>query len=155
MIYTKPKLIQLIHIAKQKLSMDEYSYRAMLERLTGKQSTKQMSMAELMQIMQELETKGFKKTARKHKSPPSQSAVGKSRIITKIRAVWIEMAKAGIVRDSSEIALNRFAIGIINTMLEKQGNNLRMLNLQSLNDYQASIVLERLKQWAKRGGLHI
>ena len=65
------------------------------------------------------------------------------------------MAKAGIVRDSSEIALNRFAIGIINTMLEKQGNNLRMLNLQSLNDYQASIVLERLKQWAKRGGLHI
>ena len=155
MIYTKPKLIQLIHIAKQKLSMDEYSYRAMLERLTGKQSTKQMSMAELMQIMQELEQKGFKKTARKHQSPPSQSAVGKSRIITKIRAVWIEMAKAGIVLDSSEMALNRFAINIINTMLENQGNNLRMLNLQSLNDYQASIVLERLKQWAKRGGLHI
>lgn len=150
MNYTKPKLIQLIHIAKQKLGMDEYSYRAMLDRLTGKQSTKLMSVAELLRVMHELEQKGFKKTVRKTRSPSTQSAVGKSRIITKIRAVWISMAKAGFVRDGSEQALTRFAVGIINAMLEKQGDNLRMLNLQSLSDYQASIVLERLKQWRER-----
>ena len=28
---TKPKLIQLIHIAKSKLSMDELSYRVLLD----------------------------------------------------------------------------------------------------------------------------
>ena len=150
MNYTKPKLIQLIHIAKQKLGMDELSYRLMLQNLTGKQSTKTMSIAELMKVMHEMEQKGFKKTVRKTRSPSTQSAVGKSRIITKIRAVWIVMAKAGIVRDGSEQALNRFAVGIINRDLAKQGNNLRMLNLQSLNDDQAGIVLERLKQWHRR-----
>lgn len=150
MNYTKPKLIRLIHIAKQKLAMDEYSYRAMLERITGKQSSKDMSVTELMKVMHELEQKGFKKTERKTRSPSTQSAVGKSRIITKIRAVWITMANAGIVRDGSEQALNRFAVGIINKRLQKQGDNLRMLNLQSLDDYQASIVLEQLKQWQRR-----
>ncbi|QOF67322.1 regulatory protein GemA [Actinobacillus sp. GY-402] len=147
---TKQKLIQLIHIAKQKLSIDEYSYRAMLNNLTGKQSTTKMTIQELMRVMDDLEAKGFKKTVRKTQSPSTQSAVGKSKIITKIRAIWIEMARAGAVRDSSEQALTRFAQKIVNSELKNSGSNLRMLNLQSLNDYQASRVLERLKQWQNR-----
>ncbi|KAA6207915.1 regulatory protein GemA, partial [Avibacterium paragallinarum] len=69
LMYTKPKYIQLIHIAKQKLGIDELSYRAMLERLTGKSSTKQMTIPELTKVYNELENKGFKKTSRKGKSP--------------------------------------------------------------------------------------
>ena len=99
---TKPKLIQLIHIAKQKLAMDEYSYRAMLERVTGKTSCKEMSVAELMKVEAEMEAKGFKKTSRRNHSPSGKSAVVKSNIAYKIRAIWIEMSKQGIVRDGSE-----------------------------------------------------
>ena len=99
---TKPKLIQLIHIAKQKLAMDEYSYRAMLERVTGKTSCKEMSVAELMKVEAEMEAKGFKKTSRRNHSPSGKSAVVKSNIAHKIRAIWIEMSKKGLVRDGSE-----------------------------------------------------
>lgn len=149
MHYTKPKLIQLIHIAKQKLSIDEFSYRAMLERLTGKNSTKAMSVTELMKVMQELEQKGFKKTVKRQHSPSSKSAVKKSNIATKIRAIWIEMHKQGIIRDGSEQALNKWVRGIANPILESRNQPI-VLNVQSLNDQMASLVLERLKQWRKR-----
>ena len=36
---TKEKAIQLIHIAKQQLRMDELSYRMLLNELTGKNQT--------------------------------------------------------------------------------------------------------------------
>ncbi|POY46137.1 phage protein GemA/Gp16 family protein, partial [Avibacterium paragallinarum] len=64
-MYTKPKYIQLIHIAKQKLGMDELAYRTMLAHLTGKNSTKQMTISELTKVLSELEGKGFRNTANK------------------------------------------------------------------------------------------
>ena len=39
---TKQRLIQLIHIARNELGMDEDTYRQMLQGLTGKASTKGM-----------------------------------------------------------------------------------------------------------------
>lgn len=155
MNYTKPKLIQLIHVAKSKLAMDEMSYRAMLERLTGKNSCKQMTAVELTKVLHEMESKGFKATSNKFgkgrsKSPSSAKALVKHDIAHKIRAVWITMFNAGLVRDGSEQALNAWVRGVINPILTKQGKPLT-LNVASLNYENGSIVLERLKKWQQRG----
>ncbi|QEH24536.1 gp16 family protein [Histophilus somni] len=149
-MHSKAKLIQLIHIAKQKLAIDEFSYRAMLQRITGKESTTKMNLAELMKVMHELEQKGFKKTARNPThSPSTKSAVAKSNIATKIRAIWIAMHKQGIIRDGSENALNKWVRGIANPILANRKQPI-VLNVQSLNDQMASLVLERLKKWQQR-----
>lgn len=150
MRYTKPKLIQLIHIAKSQFSMDEVSYRAMLERLTGKISTKQMTITELMKVQAEMENKGFKNTAKGRHSPATAKAKVKSNIAYKIRATWINMAKQGLVRDSSETALNAWVRGVVNQILARQNKPLA-LNVAALDDKMASLVLERLKKWQARG----
>ena len=149
---TKPKLIQLIHIAKQKLAMDEFSYRVMLERVTGKTSCKEMSVAELMKVEAEMEAKGFKKTSRRNHSPSRKSAFVKSNIAHKIRAIWIEMSKKGLVRDGSETALNKWVRGVVNPILTAQNKPLA-LNVGALNDQMAGLVLERLKKWQARGNV--
>lgn len=150
---TKPKLIQLIHIAKQKLAMDEFSYRAMLERVTGKTSCKEMSVAELMKVEAEMEAKGFKKTSRRNHSPSRKSAFVKSNIAHKIRAIWIEMSKKGLVRDGSETALNAWVRGVVNPIYQKRDQNIQILNVGALRDDMASLVLERLKKWQARGNV--
>lgn len=151
MNYTKPKLIQLIHIAKQKLGMDEFSYRAMLERLTGKNSCKAMSIAELMNVYQEMENKGFKRHIKRGKTKPNQQQINKSNIASKIRAIWIDMSKQGLVRNGSETALNAWVRGVVNPIYANRGLNIQVLNVSALNDQMASLVLERLKKWQARG----
>lgn len=145
----KQKYIQLIHIAKQQLNMDEYSYRSMLERLTAKNSTTKMTLVELSKVLHELEQKGFKVRSKKGYSPKTKSTIAKSNITTKIRAIWIDMHKQGIIRDGSEQALNKWVRSIVNPILTGRNQPLA-LNVQSLNDQMASLVLERLKKWQQR-----
>lgn len=141
----KQKYIQLIHIAKQQLNMDEYSYRSMLERLTAKNSTTKMTLVELSKVLHELEQKGFKVRSKKGYSPKTKSAVVKSNITNKIRAVWIAMGQDNVIEDSSERALNAYMHKIIN-----KNRNILMLNVQSLEQYEAGRLLEILKNWHKR-----
>lgn len=151
-MYTKPKYIQLIHIAKQKLGMDDLSYRTMLERLTGKNSTKQMTIPELTKVLSELEDKGFRNTANKAVRTARKNKTTKPTIVDKIRVVWRAMYQNGIIRDGSDEALNQFACNIVNSELAKKGNNFLILNVSGLNQdiKLATTVLERLKQWQKR-----
>ncbi|MDA5623545.1 regulatory protein GemA [Pasteurella multocida] len=145
----KQKYIQLIHIAKQQLNMDEYSYRSMLERLTAKNSTAKMTVVELLKVLHELEQKGFKVRSRRGASPKTTKAQVKSKIALKIRAIWIDMAKQGHIKDGSENALNAWVRSVVNPLLEKQHKPI-VLNVQALDDHMASIVLERLKKWQAR-----
>lgn len=148
-MHSKAKYIQLIHIAKQKLAMDELSYRAMLERLTGKHSTTKMTLPELMKVMGELEQKGFQKTRKRHHSPSTATAKPQSKIAHKIRAIWIDMHKQGIIRDGSEQALNRWMWKIAHPVLRRQNKPLA-LNVGALDDKTAIMVIERLKKWQGR-----
>jgi Mu-like prophage fluMu protein gp16 len=148
---TKTKLIQLIHIAKNKLNMDEVSYRQLLNRLTNKTSTTQMTAVELLKVYDEMKDKGFKVRSKKGLSPTSQTAVVKSNITHKIRAIWIQMHKAGIVKDGSERALNRFMHNTLFKAKNNQPNQLIKLNVQSLDDAEAAKLLEILKKWQSRG----
>ncbi|ANJ91366.1 regulatory protein GemA [Pasteurella multocida] len=157
MRYTKAKYIQLIHIAKHKLSIDESTYRSLLMNLTGKSTCKQMKVAELDKVLSALETKGFQNNAAgfhkkthtsNYHSPSSGKAVVKHDIALKIRAVWIDMARQGFLRDGSEEALNQFVRNVINPILKPE--KLMVLGVSALDYRQGTIVLERLKKWRER-----
>ncbi|OBW96683.1 gp16 family protein [Gallibacterium anatis] len=149
MRYTKPKLIQLIHIAKHKLRIDEETYRLILCNETGKNSCKEMNITELMKVFDHFEQAGFKHTTKRQRSPASQKAKVKHNIALKIRAVWIEMHKQGVIREGSEDALNSFVRNVVNPILQQQDKPI-VLNVQSLDYKLGTIVLERLKKWQQR-----
>lgn len=149
----KAKLIQLIHIAKSQLAMDELSYRELLKRLTNKISSTKCTVVELHKVLHELQTKGakvkyFAKKARKPTaySPATGETTVKSQITHKIRAVWITMAKQGFLRDGSEKALNAYMRKVINT----KNRPIIVLNVGALEPHEAAKMLEILKKWHKR-----
>lgn len=147
----KPKLIQLIKIGQNQLNMDDDSYRAMLKRLTNKTSATKLTVVELHKVIHELQQKGAKITffpKRGSKPQDYSPATGerpvKSEITHKIRAVWIEMGNSGMLRDSSEQALNAYARKIF------KNRPTLLLNVGALNSQEATQLLEMLKQWQKR-----
>lgn len=149
----KAKLIQLIHIAKSQLNMDDLSYRELLKRLTNKTSSTKCTVVELHKVLHELQTKGAKVQyfAKRGKKPTAYSpATGettvKSEIVHKIRAVWITMGKHGFLNDPSEKALNAYMRKVIN----KSTRPTTALNVGALQPNEASRLLEILKKWHKR-----
>lgn len=147
----KPKLIQLVKIGQKQLNMDDESYRAMLKRLTNKNSATKLTIVELHKVIHELQQKGAKITffAKRGAKPTAYSPMTgerpvKSEITHKIRAVWIAMGKAGMLRDHSEKALNAFARKVF------KHRSPMLLNVGALNDREATRLLEMLKQWQKR-----
>ena len=148
----KAKLIQLIHIGKQQLAMDDFSYREMVKRLTNKTSSTKCTVVELLKILHEMQQKGakVKHFAKRGAKPTAYSpATGevkvKSEIAHKIRAVWIQMGKHGFLADSSEKALNSYMRKVIN-----KGKSVLVLNVGALNGNDASRFLEILKRWHRR-----
>lgn len=148
----KTKLIQLVHIAKQQLNIDDLSYREILKRLTNKTSSTKCTVVELHKVLHELQKKGakvkwFAKSTKKPTaySPATGETPVKSEITHKIRAVWITMSKHGFLRDSSEQALNAYMRKIIN-----KNRSVLVLNVGALDVNDASYILEILKKWHKR-----
>lgn len=134
---TKQRLIQLIHIARSDLQMDEDTYRQMLQGLTGKASTKGMDTTQLNSVLESMKKKGFRiKPAGKARSGLPMDTHPQS---NKIRALWLEMAAAGVVRDSSEQAL---------ALWVKRETGISALRW--LSNEQASSVIEKLKKWQRR-----
>ncbi|WP_454465599.1 gp16 family protein [Citrobacter cronae] len=134
---TKQRLIQLIHIARNDLQMDEDTYRQMLQCLTGKASTKGMDVTQLNRIMESMKKKGFRvKPSGKARSGLPLDTHPQSK---KLRALWLEMASAGIVRDSSEQALALW--------VQRETG---ISALRWLSNEQASNVIEKLKKWQRR-----
>ena len=138
----KGKLIQLIHVAKSKLGLDEATYRAILERKAGKTSSKDMSMHELEAVLEHLRGLGFEdRTSGK----PKPAAKAKTQRLAddpqskKIRSLWLSLRDLGAIQDSSEQALAAF--------VKRQT---KVESLEWLNNYQATLVIESLKRWVKR-----
>lgn len=148
----KARLIQLVKIGQKQLNMDDDSYRQMLMRLTNKNSATKLTLVELHKVLHELKQKGAKVTffAKKRPEPTTYSPTTgetkvKSQIAHKIRAVWINMGKDGLLRDSSEKALNAYARKVVN-----KSRATLILNVGALNSNDAAHLLEILKKWHKR-----
>lgn len=133
---SKNKLIQLIHIAKGQLAIDDETYRQMLFSTAGKYSTRQCSITQLQEVLNSLKAWGFSvKPAKKAGSlKPDNSPQSK-----KIRSLWLSLADAGLVRDRSEEALARWV-----------KRETEVETLQWLDNVQAGRCIEMLKRWLAR-----
>lgn len=97
-------LIAKIHIAKAQMALDEECYRALLRRVTGKDSSKAMSLGQLEAVLAEFKRLGFAgKPARAGRRKMAGEPQAK-----KIRALWLVLYRMGALRDPSEEALAGF-----------------------------------------------
>ena len=132
------RLIKLIHVARRELRMDADTYRLMLagmKGLDGATSTADLSVPNLLRVLEQLKQKGFKVRPNKAgKRPLADDDQSK-----KIRSLWLALHDLGEVRDSSEAALAKFVLSMT-----------RVSALQWLSTAQASRVIENLKQWQYR-----
>ena len=87
----KKILMAKIHIGKKDLGLDDGTYRDVLWRVTGKRSCKDMTIAQLQDVVKDMENSGFKpKAAPKHGKKPS--VVGKREpLMGKIHAMLTDM----------------------------------------------------------------
>jgi len=140
--------IAKVQIARKELRLDDEAYRAMLQRLTGRRSAADCTVAQLGRVLDEMKAKGWKPTVvsggelqagvRPAASParPANSPVAR-----KARALWISLHQLGVVRDPSEKALEAFA-----------KRQLGVERLAWADQAQAYRLIEALKAMAERAG---
>lgn len=94
----KAKLIAKIHVGKKQLGYDEATYRDVLERVTGKNSLKEMDLKALKKVVAEMKRLGFvpKPTATTKSKTPTwgkkpDGADEKKALIGKIEAMLADM----------------------------------------------------------------
>lgn len=131
-------LIGKIHVAKKKLALQDDSYRAILLRVGGAESCKDMTVKQLEAVLEEFKRFGFKATA-KRRAGPRKMADGAE--VSKIRALWLDLYHLGELRDSSEEALAHFA-----------SRCTKVRALQWLTSAQVDIVIKALRGWLERIG---
>lgn len=131
----RPRLIRLIHVAKRDLGLDDDTYRALLaEECNGKASAAYLTLKELETVLARLKRGGFK--VRSTRGDRAQAPDPQS---SKIRALWLDLAAMGAVKNPSEAALGAF----IKRMTGVDA-------LQWLSAKQSSAVIEQLKKWQSR-----
>ncbi|WKE65037.1 regulatory protein GemA [Gallaecimonas kandeliae] len=129
--------IQLIHIAKAQLGLDDDLYRQLLMDIGGAPSSKELTFAKADAVLEHLKSKGFKAIPKGRLSPKSgTAAVG---AVDKIRAIWITMSKQGFVRDGSETALDKWVCSVT-----------QVRHVGWLKQRSAAQALEALKKWHTR-----
>ncbi len=141
-------LIRLIHVGKRDLRLDDDTYRAILRRIGGKDSSSDLAVPALEKVLEHMKRSGFKvrtknkaasrATARRTKTPPSR-ALDQHPSSKKIRALWLFLNHLGVVKDPSEAALAAYVKRIA-----------RVDALQWIDGEQAETLIESLKKWAMR-----
>lgn len=135
----KTKLIQLIHIGKSKLGLDDELYREVLESTTGKNSSKAMTVAQLEAVLDRMKQLGFDIESKAKAGVKNLADDAQSKLI---RHLWLELYNAGEVRNNSEKALAKFV-----------ENKVHVSALQFLNSQSADMIITHLRQWCKRCGI--
>ena len=133
----RKKLIQLIHIGGGKLFQDADERKDWQQAQTGHRSCRDMSVDDLKVLADTLRDGGYLRgdyQARRAYSPSDRKPVQ-----AKITAMWIEMAKDGLIRDGSEKALGLWCHRMTGRY-----------SIDWLGDRQASQLLEALKKWEAR-----
>jgi len=122
--------IAAIHVAKKQLGLDDDTYRAVLVRVTGKNSAGKMTQAEQYAVVQELRRQGF--------TPGKKGLEGP--FAAKLQALWIAAWNLGIVEDRRDSAMLAF--------VKRQTNidHTRFL----LDAEDAARAIDALKAWMTR-----
>ncbi|MDR3437161.1 regulatory protein GemA [Telmatospirillum sp.] len=124
-----------IHVAKKQLGLDEVTYRAMVERVTGKSSTKDAVTSKLIDLVKELEAKGFRNTSTFHPSSKPD--------VRKIYALWGELKRLDALDNPTKAALRAFCARMAAT-------GTATTDPEFLTPAQCRQVIEGLKAWVDR-----
>ena len=133
-------LIQVIHVGKSKLSMDDDTYRTILQRIGKKSSAADLTVPELERVLEHLKRSGFKMRSKK-KTPQEKPSrpLAQDLESKKIRALWLFLHDLGAVKNPSEAALAAYVKRIAGVDA-----------LQWINGHQAERLIETMKKWAMR-----
>ncbi|MBD3728739.1 MAG: regulatory protein GemA [Sphingomonadales bacterium] len=127
--------IAKIHVGRKQLAMHEDDYRQLLFNVTGKTSLTDCTVDQLDMVVGALIGRGFRPVPKKGKR------VAQHPMARKARALWISLHQLGVVRNSSEEALEAFAK--------------RQLGCERLiwaRQQDANRLIEALKGMAERAG---
>ena len=133
------KLIQLIHIGKTQLGLDDDLYRELLESCTGKTSSKELNQKQLESVLERMKQLGFKVESKDKTGVANLADDAQSKLI---RHLWLQLHSAGQVRNGSEKALAKFV-----------ENKVGVSALQFLSTKSAEMIITHLRQWCKRCGI--
>ncbi len=135
----KLNLIKLIHVAKNKLGLDDDVYRDILKSTTGKDSSKLLTPAQLEAVLDRLKQLGFTIESKNKDDFKNLANDAQSKLI---RHLWLQLHAAGAVKNGSEIALAKFV-----------ENRVDVSALQFLSSKHADMIINHLRQWCKRCGI--
>lgn len=131
----KRPLLAKIHIAKAQLNLDDDQYRDIVRRVTGKDSAAQCRYSQLVDLINEFKSLGWKTEKKKaFRRAPSDG-------IKKIYALWGKLQALGAVQLTDKTALDAFV---------KKYTGID--SVQWLQPAQQQKIIEILKQWIKRIG---
>jgi phage gp16-like protein len=119
-----------VHIAKKELGLDEATYRAVLVRVTGRESAGACGEAQLDAVLEEFKRLGWKPPEKRR--PKSENPQ-----VRMIWALWAELCPS--LRDGSAAALRSFCRRMT-----------RVDDPEWLDGKQANLVIEALKAWIER-----
>lgn len=141
----RQRLIRLIHVAKRDLSLDDDTYRSILLRFGRKESSSDLTVPELEQVLEHLKRSGFKVRSKGKPAKPKAVKAKPSRPLAqdaeskKIRALWLFLHELGAVNNPSEEALASYVKRIAGVDA-----------LQWISGEQAERLIETMKKWAMR-----
>ncbi|MDN5785728.1 regulatory protein GemA [Pseudorhodobacter sp.] len=133
--------IAIINIAKGQLNIAEDDYRAMLGRITGKTSLRDMNERQKIAVMDEMKRLGFRIKASGKKLPASVKPY-----VRMIHALWRNCYRLGEVKDHSPAALRAFCKRFI-----AHGVDGVIVDPDMMSYAQASPIIEALKKMEARG----
>lgn len=142
---SRQRLIRLIHVAKRDLSLDDDTYRSILQRFGRKESSSDLTVPELEQVLEHLKRSGFKVRSKGKQAKPKAVKAKPSRPLAqdaeskKIRALWLFLHELGAVKNPSEEALAAYVKRIAGVDA-----------LQWISGEQAERLIETMKKWAMR-----
>ncbi|MDQ0454633.1 regulatory protein GemA [Rhizobium paknamense] len=126
--------IAAIHVAKKQLGLDEDTYRAKLEKITGKASVKLMTEAERQAVLTVFRKEGFGPAGTSRRKPLA------GRYAKKLQALWIAGWNLGVVANRDDQALITF--------VTRQTGLDHVRFLHHADDARSAI--EGLKRWLAR-----
>ena len=132
--------IAIINIAKGQLGLHEDDYRAMLVRVTGKASLRQMSERQKIDVVNEMKRLGFRVTSCGRKLPASVKPY-----ISLIHALWKSCHRAGAIENGSREALRAFCKRFV-----AHGDDSVAVDPDLLSYEQATPIIEALKKMEAR-----
>lgn len=123
-----------IHIAIKELGLDEGAYRALLRRVAGVESARDLDALGRARVLDELRRSGWRS-----RPPGGGRAQDNSPQTQKIRALWLDLYDAGLVANPSDRALNAWVYRMTG-----------IADLRWVDADQRRQLIEALKKWRQR-----